>query len=241
MSSDQIICHSLNNHSASLLCQDGLQYTAATTTNDDQLDYHSQLFWIYLGIFVFLTIFGGICSGLSLGLLSLDKTSLRVLAEAGTPSARRHAKRILPLVERHHLLLVTLLLANAMAVEAMPLFLDRISNPAIALGVSVSAVLLFGDVLPQALCSRFGLAIGATLTPLVYLLMAVFFVVAWPLARLLDVVLGREHATFYRRAELKALVGLHGPESRAQIDSDATDAAAGSGDASNPQQQGVIR
>ena len=65
--------------------------------------------------------------------------------EGGTPSERRHASRIMPLVKRHHLLLVTLLLANAAAVESMPLFLDRISDPVIAIVVSVTAVLFFGE------------------------------------------------------------------------------------------------
>jgi hypothetical protein len=33
--------------------------------------------------------------------------------------------RILPLVKKHHLLLVTLLLGNAAAMETLPLFLDK--------------------------------------------------------------------------------------------------------------------
>jgi len=41
--------------------------------------------------------------------------------------------------------LVTLLLANAAAVESMPIFMDRISSPVIAICVSVTAVLFFGE------------------------------------------------------------------------------------------------
>lgn len=80
-----------------------------------------------------------------MGLLSLDLTSLKVLASGGKPDERKHAKRIMPLIEKHHLLLVTLLLANAAAVESMPIFLDRITNPAIAIAVSVTAVLIVGE------------------------------------------------------------------------------------------------
>ena len=40
---------------------------------------------------------------------------------------------------------VTLLLANAAAVESMPLFMNQISNEIIAIVVSVTAVLLFGE------------------------------------------------------------------------------------------------
>jgi ankyrin repeat/SOCS box protein 13/metal transporter CNNM len=84
-------------------------------------------------------------SGLTMGLLSLDSMSLKVLRDGGTPSEKKHARKILPLIQRHHLLLVTLLLGNAAAVEAMPIFLDRISDPLIAILVSVSAVLIFGE------------------------------------------------------------------------------------------------
>ena len=84
-------------------------------------------------------------SGLTMGLLSLDVMSLQVLKEGGTPAQQRHAKRILPIIKRHHLLLVTLLLANAAAVESMPLFLDRVSDPVTAILVSVTAVLFFGE------------------------------------------------------------------------------------------------
>ena len=89
--------------------------------------------------------FPGLMSGLTLGLLSLDITTLTVLIEGGTPSQQKHARRILPIVKNHHLLLVTLLLANAVAVESMPLFLDRISDPITAIAVSVTAVLFFGE------------------------------------------------------------------------------------------------
>ena len=84
-------------------------------------------------------------SGLTLGMLSLDMMTLKVLQEAGSPREKKYASRIMPIVKRHHLLLVTLLLANAVAVESMPLCLDRVSDPITAIVVSVSAVLLFGE------------------------------------------------------------------------------------------------
>ena len=87
----------------------------------------------------------GLMSGLTIGLLSLDILSLRVLTKSGRPRQQRHATRILNLVKRHHLLLVTLLLANAIAVESMPIFLNKITNEIVAILVSVTAVLLFGE------------------------------------------------------------------------------------------------
>jgi len=51
----------------------------------------------------------------------------------------------------------------------------------------------------------------------VWLLIAIFFVICWPLARLLDLILGQQNGTFYGRKELQALVDMHGPEK--QLDS----------------------
>jgi len=41
---------------------------------------------------------------------------------------------------------------------------------------------------------------------LVYCLMGLFFVLAWPLSKLLDCILGTEHTTFYRRGQLKVIL-----------------------------------
>jgi hypothetical protein len=51
----------------------------------------------------------GVFSGLTLGLLSFDTTHLEVLLRSGKPADQKNAARIAPLVKRHHLLLVTLL------------------------------------------------------------------------------------------------------------------------------------
>lgn len=53
----------------------------------------------------------------------------------------RHAAQVL---SRPHLLLVTLLLVNAAAMEALPIFLDRLVSPVAAIILSVTAVLFFG-------------------------------------------------------------------------------------------------
>ncbi|XP_021362887.1 DUF21 domain-containing protein At1g47330-like [Mizuhopecten yessoensis] len=204
---------------ASIICdvidKDTVRCNGTDYIAEQILTYHDEWFWIYLGIYVGLVLMAGLMSGLTMGLLSLDLMSLKVMKDGGTPTERKHAKKILPVVSRHHLLLVTLLLANAAAVESMPIFLDKISDPIIAVVVSVTAVLIFGEVIPQAICTRFGLAIGAALAPLVYFLMAIFYVIAWPMSKILDCVLGKDHTTFYRRAQLKVLVNLHGPNGSA--------------------------
>ena len=157
-----------------------------------------------------LTLLAGLMSGLTLGLMSMDLVELEVLVRSGEPRERRHAGGILPLVRRQHFLLVTLLLCNAVAMEALPLCLDRLADPVTAVVISVTAVLLFGEIVPQALCSRYGLAVGYHAAWLVRALMALTAPISWPLSKVLDAALGAEHKVMFRRTQLKALVDIHG-------------------------------
>jgi hypothetical protein len=54
-------------------------------------------------------------------------------------------------------------------------------------------------IIPQALSVRYGLGIGAACAPFVLGLMYLFAPVAWPIAKLLDAVLGTHDGERYRK------------------------------------------
>lgn len=66
------------------------------------------------------------------------------------------------------------------------------------------------SLLPPA--SRYGLAIGAYCSWFVNALKTLVFPIAYPISRLLDAILGTGHTALFRRAQLKALVDIHGME-----------------------------
>ncbi|KAI5083397.1 hypothetical protein GOP47_0003140 [Adiantum capillus-veneris] len=169
-------------------------------------------FWLYILIIVGLVLFAGLMSGLTLGLMSLGLVDLEVLTKSGTPRDQKYAAKILPVVRNQHLLLCTLLVGNALAMEALPILLDALVTAWGAILISVTLILLFGEILPQAVCSRYGLAVGATMTPVVRVLVFLFFPVTYPISKLLDFLLGKGHVALFRRAELKTLVDMHGNE-----------------------------
>ncbi|CAH8338599.1 unnamed protein product [Eruca vesicaria subsp. sativa] len=168
------------------------------------------LWWsIYAGVSCFLVLFAGIMSGLTLGLMSLSVVDLEILQRSGSPKEKKQSAAIIPVVQKQHQLLVTLLLFNALAMEGLPIYLDKIFNEYVAIILSVTFVLFVGEVIPQAICSRYGLAVGANLVWLVRILMILSFPISFPVAKMLDCVLGHGDPLF-RRAQLKALVSIHG-------------------------------
>ncbi|XP_031273842.1 DUF21 domain-containing protein At4g14240-like [Pistacia vera] len=100
---------------------------------------------------------------------------------------------------------------DACNLQALPIYLDKLFNQYLAIILSVTFVLAFGEVIPQAICTRYGLAVGANFVWLVRILMVICYPIAYPIGKILDWVLGHNEALF-RRAQLKALVSIHSQE-----------------------------
>ncbi|KAM7268388.1 hypothetical protein ACFE04_010554 [Oxalis oulophora] len=169
-------------------------------------------FWTFAFTCFSLVLFAGVTSGLALGLLSFTPVDLEVLLKAGKPLDRLNAAKILPLLKNEHLLLCTLLIAKSVAMEALPIFLDSIFPTWGAIIISVILVVGFVEIIPQAVCSKHGLSIGARSTFLVQFLILVFFPFSYPISKMLDWLLGKGHSVLLRRAELKTLVNFHANE-----------------------------
>ncbi|KAL1806591.1 hypothetical protein DCAR_0832408 [Daucus carota subsp. sativus] len=179
-----------------------------TGEESSSIEFGTFLWYVYAGVSCALVLFAGIMSGLTLGLMSLGLVELEILQRSGSPKEKQQAAVILPVVQKQHQLLVTLLLCNAAAMEALPLYLDKIFNQVVAILLSVTFVLFFGEVIPQAICTRYGLAVGSNLVWLVRFLMIICYPISYPIGKILDWVLGHNEALF-RRAQLKALVSIH--------------------------------
>ncbi|CAG7935727.1 unnamed protein product [Penicillium nalgiovense] len=140
-----------------------------------------------------------------------DEVYLQVIKTSGEGHERKNATSVLNLLNHgKHWVLVTLLLSNVITNETLPIVLDRTLGggwPAV-LG-STALIVIFGEIVPQSICVRYGLPIGAWMAPCVLVLMYIMSPVAWPIAKLLDRLLGEDHGTIYKKAGLKTLVTLH--------------------------------
>ncbi|KAI3483787.1 hypothetical protein L1887_53377 [Cichorium endivia] len=157
-----------------------------------------------------LVVLSGLFAGLTLGYMSLDETQLQVLALQGTPKQKRYAEKIMPIRKDGHLLLTTLLIANMITNETLPIIADPLLGGGVqAVIVSIVLVVIFAELIPQSVCSRYGLAIGAKLAPLTRAVMLLLWPIAFPVSRVLHWTLGPHHGIVYRRSELKELVSMH--------------------------------
>ncbi|RHZ53456.1 hypothetical protein CDV55_102369 [Aspergillus turcosus] len=167
--------------------------------------------WLYLGVAAALVLSGGAFAGLTIALMGQDEVYLQVIKSSGDKSERRNAASVLRLLKKgKHWVLVTLLLSNVITNETLPIVLDRSLGggwPAV-LGSTI-LIVIFGEIVPQSICVRYGLPIGAWMAPFVLVLMYIMSPVAWPVAKLLDRLLGEDHGTIYKKAGLKTLVTLH--------------------------------
>ncbi|KKK12313.1 hypothetical protein P175DRAFT_0426540 [Aspergillus ochraceoroseus IBT 24754] len=186
--------------------------TARKHSHFDPLPADDPSLWLYLGVAAALVLSGGAFAGLTIALMGQDEVYLQVIQTSGeSPSERRNAASVLRLLQRgKHWVLVTLLLSNVITNETLPIILDRSLGggwPAV-LGSTV-LIVIFGEIVPQSICVRHGLPIGAWMAPGVLTLMYILAPVAWPVAKLLDKLLGEDHGTIYKKAGLKTLVTLH--------------------------------
>lgn len=155
-----------------------------------------------------LILCSALFSGLTLGLLSLDPSSLTILAEAGDAQERKHAKQIIPLRKNGNLLLCTLLIGNVIVNSFLSILLASIAGGIMGGVVSTALIVVFGEIAPQAVCSRHGLYIGSKTRYITWFCVILLYILAWPISKILDCLLGREVGIMYSREELKHLLKM---------------------------------
>ena len=158
---------------------------------------------------IVLVCLSGMFSGLTLGLLSLSIEGLDLLVNAGPTDEAKWAERILPLRRKGNKLLCTLLLGNTLVNAMIAILLADLTSGLIGGMISTGVIVIFGEIIPQAVCARHGLRIGAASTMIVRPLMLLFSPITWPIAKVLDLVLGHEMGTAYNRQQLDKLLEMH--------------------------------
>ncbi|KAL3864057.1 hypothetical protein ACJMK2_005766 [Sinanodonta woodiana] len=165
--------------------------------------------WLQIIFILLLLSLSGLFSGLNLGLMTLDKTDLKIIQKCGSPNEKKYAKLIAPLRKRGNFLLCTLLLGNVLVNNTLTVLLDDITNGIFAVIGATLAIVIFGEIMPQAMCSRHGLLVGAKTRFITYFFMGLTFPLSFPISLILDKILGEEIGQVYNREKLQELIRMN--------------------------------
>ncbi len=159
---------------------------------------------------VLLITMSGLFSGLTLGLMGLDKIGLEIVM-GGDPTSddAKYAKKIYPIRCKGNLLLCTLLLGNVMVNAALSILLADYTGGTMGFILSTAVIVIFGEIGPQASCSRHALYIGAKTVWLVKVFVVVLFPITKPISLTLDWMLGEEVGAIYNSGQMKKLLQVH--------------------------------
>lgn len=168
-------------------------------------------------VVIALVFLSAICSGLNIALMALDINVLRRKAELGISEA----KNVLPLREKTHLALSSILLSNIAAVSATSLVLYQYINGFLAGALATLLIVVFGEVIPQALFAKRPLYWINLLAPVLRIMMVLSYPISKPLQLLLNKLIGHAPPHLQSRHELGLMIGEYlGPSADNELDED---------------------
>ena len=111
-----------------------------------------------------------------------------------------YAERILPLRKRGNLLLCSILLGNVAVNSLLSILMANLTSGMVGFLSSTFLIVIFGEIVPQSICSRYGLFTGYILAWLLWILIVLTFVISFPISAILDKVLGEEVGASFTRS-----------------------------------------
>lgn len=116
-------------------------------------------------------------------------------------------------------LLCSILISTVLVNNSLAILLDNmVGGGMLGIVLSTVGIVILGEIIPQAICSRYGLVIGAKTIWITKFIMLLTGVISYPLGKLIDLLLGKEVGQEYNRSKLDFLIkeqqknGLVGPE-----------------------------
>lgn len=100
----------------------------------------------------------------------------------------------------------SILLGNVAVNSTLTILMDDLTSGLVAVICSTLAIVVFGEITPQAFCSRHGLAVGAKTIVITKLFMGLTSPLSYPISKILDFLLGEEIGNVYTRERIKELV-----------------------------------
>lgn len=131
-------------------------------------------------------------NGLNIGLMSLSISELELIIKTSdSEKERKYARNILPLRRHGNFLLCSILLSITLTSSVSVLLLDDLIQGLLAGAISTFVLCIFGEIIPQAVCSKYALLVGSHTRKLTYFFMGLTCICSWPLSIIVDWALGK--------------------------------------------------
>ncbi|KAG7512042.1 metal transporter CNNM1 [Solea senegalensis] len=168
--------------------------------------------WLQAGVSVLLLALSALCSGLNISMLALDPVELRVLQNSGTEKEQKYAQKIESVRKHGNYILCTVVLGNVLTNTCFVVWMCQILGmTALSTAFCTLGIFFIGEILPHSVASRHSLAIASKTLCATRLLMLVFFPIAYPVSKILDIMLHQEISNFYTREKLVAMLRVTDP------------------------------
>nr|XP_020457556.1 metal transporter CNNM1 isoform X2 [Monopterus albus] len=168
--------------------------------------------WLQASVSVLLLALSALCSGLNISMLALDPVELRVLQNSGTEKEQKYARKIESVRKHGNYILCTVVLGNVLTNTCFVVWMCQILGmTALSTASCTLGIFFIGEILPHSVASRHSLAIASKTLCATRLLMLVFSPIAYPVSKILDIMLRQEISNFYTREKLVAMLRVTDP------------------------------
>lgn len=151
--------------------------------------------------------------------MSLNIDDLRRKSKLGNT----RAKRVYNFRNNTHLTLAAILLTNVAAVSATSLVLESVLYGVFAGIITTLIMVVFGEILPQAILGRRALYYFSLLAPFVSFMIFITYPISKPLQLLLDRLFNKQPSQLHSRHELGIIISEHIGHDESELDEDEVD------------------
>jgi metal transporter CNNM len=159
---------------------------------------------------VLFYIMSALFSGIDLGLLSIDPTTIKILLASDNEKERKMGAAFRKVHRDDNWLICTLLTGNVLVNSANSILMSESTSAIGGMLISTFCISIFSEISPQAIFFRFRIKASYYTLWYTWLCMILLAPITWPLSRILNLALGNEGIHVYSQKELIGFLELKG-------------------------------